>query len=89
MLELYEVTAVLGMQDYEVAGLIAGLDYTGESDAARECLSDYMFRKRRDLTPLSKELLQIAAEYRLGETQSAPTGEPRATASAIAFSTGA
>ena len=59
---LFESTASLGRQDYEVAALIQGLTYVGKCAEAKLRLKDFILRKRRDLTPLSRELSQISEE---------------------------
>lgn len=79
MLELYKVTAVLGMQDYEIGGLVTGLRYLGERQAVKEYLDDYILRKRRDLTPLSRELAEIGAEYGQAGTRAASISRPDAS----------
>jgi len=82
MLELYSVTAGLGRQDYEIGGLLMGLEYVGEYSTASNRLNDYLSRKRRDLTAPNKELMDAAKRYGLvfcatgasgtGDTQGAP-----------------
>jgi len=65
MLELYSVTAELGRQDYEIGGLLVGLEYVGDYSTASTCLKDYLSRKRRDLTQPGKELMDAAERYGL------------------------
>jgi DNA-binding SARP family transcriptional activator len=59
--ELYEFTAPLGGQDYEIAGLCEGLLYAGRRADAEAYLEDYLSKKRRDLTQYSRELAEVSA----------------------------
>jgi DNA-binding SARP family transcriptional activator len=80
MLDLCCVTAELGRQDYEIAGLLLGLEYIGERSAASECLHDYLSQQRRDLTPLSKELLDAANRHGLaGDMDASRKNDARRT----------
>jgi DNA-binding SARP family transcriptional activator len=79
MLELYPTIAALGRQDYEIGALEKGLSYLGEKATARECLIDYVCRRRRDLTPLSIELSGILQRYGLTAQSSALLRSERAT----------
>jgi hypothetical protein len=56
---LYAHTAMLGGEDYEVAGLCAGLLYMEDKESAGAYLADYLSHKRRDLTQYSRELIEI------------------------------
>jgi DNA-binding SARP family transcriptional activator len=57
--ELYEITAKLGGQDYEVASLCSGLLYVGEEQNARDLMRDYVSTKRRDCTPYARSLVEV------------------------------
>jgi hypothetical protein len=57
--QLYSAVATLGCQDFEIAGLCAGLIYLGERANADKYLVDYLCNGRRDLTPYLKELTSV------------------------------
>jgi DNA-binding SARP family transcriptional activator len=57
--QLYSAVATLGCQDFEIAGLCAGLIYIGDQANADKYLVDYLCNGRRDLTPYLKELTSV------------------------------
>jgi DNA-binding SARP family transcriptional activator len=57
--QLYSVVATLGCQDFEIAGLCAGLIYIGDQANADKYLVDYLCNGRRDLTPYARELTSV------------------------------
>jgi hypothetical protein len=57
--QLYSAIATLGCQDFEIAGLCAGLIYIGDQANAHKYLVDYLCNGRRDLTPYLKELTSV------------------------------
>jgi hypothetical protein len=57
--QLYSEIATLGCQDFEIAGLCAGLIYIGDQANADKYLVDYLCNGRRDLTPYLKELTSV------------------------------
>jgi DNA-binding SARP family transcriptional activator len=57
--QLYSVVATLGCQDFEIAGLCAGLIYIGDQANADKYLVDYLCNGRRDLTPYLGELTSV------------------------------
>jgi hypothetical protein len=57
--QLYSAVATLGCQDFEIAGLCAGLIYMGDNANADKYLVDYLCNGRRDLTPYLKELTSV------------------------------
>jgi DNA-binding SARP family transcriptional activator len=57
--QLYSVVATLGCQDFEIAGLCAGLIYIGDQANADKYLGDYLYAGRRDLTPYLSELTSV------------------------------
>jgi hypothetical protein len=62
---VYDSIARLGRQDYEVAALALGLAYRSDSRRARRYLTHYL-SVRRDITPLSAEVISIADELNGG-----------------------
>jgi len=62
----YSVWAGLGRQDYELAGLVRGLIYTGHDAEARTYLEDFVLKTRRDLTPPSAELESLIDQLAIG-----------------------
>jgi hypothetical protein len=57
--QLYSAIATLGCQDFEIAGLCAGLIYIGDKANADKYLVDYLCNGRRDLTPYLRELTSV------------------------------
>jgi hypothetical protein len=57
--QLYSLVATLGCQDFEIAGLCAGLIYIGDRANADKYLVDYLRNGRRDLTPYLRELTSV------------------------------
>jgi DNA-binding SARP family transcriptional activator len=57
--QLYSTVSTLGCQDFEIAGLCAGLIYIGDQANADKYLADYLCNGRRDLTPYLKELTSL------------------------------
>jgi DNA-binding SARP family transcriptional activator/predicted XRE-type DNA-binding protein len=57
--QLYSTIATLGCQDFEIAGLCAGLIYIGDQANAAKYLVDYLCNARRDLTPHLGELTSV------------------------------